>query len=72
VKPNPKYGKEINKKLTDIVNENDLAEIVREPTRGNNIMDLMSTTNHGLISSVEVHLGMSDHNVICDGIDGFL
>ena len=69
MKPNPQYGKEINKKLTDIVNENDLAEIVREPTRGNNIMDLMFTTNHGLISSVEVHPGMSDHNVIITDVN---
>jgi hypothetical protein len=28
VKPNPQYGKEINKKLTDIVNENELTQIV--------------------------------------------
>jgi hypothetical protein len=50
VKPNPQYGKEINKKLIDIVNENDLTQVVREPTRGNNILDLMFTTNPGLIS----------------------
>jgi hypothetical protein len=50
VKPNPQYGKEINKKLTDIVNENDLAEIVREPTRGNNIITNL------LIASVIVPL----------------
>jgi hypothetical protein len=28
VKPNPQYGKEINKKLIDIVNENDLTQVV--------------------------------------------
>jgi hypothetical protein len=69
VKPNPQYGKEINKKLTDIVNENELTQIVREPTRGNNIIDLMFTTNPGLISSVEVHPGMSDHNVIITDVN---
>jgi hypothetical protein len=69
VESNPQYGKEINKKLTDIVNENDLTQIVREPTRGNNIIDLMLTTNHGLISSVEVHPGMSDHNVIITDVN---
>jgi hypothetical protein len=47
-----------------LLNENELTQIVREPTRGNNIIDLMFTTNPGLISSVEVHPGMSDHNVI--------
>lgn len=54
VKPNPQYGNEINKKLTDIVNDNDLTQVVREPTRGNNTsnLDLMFTTNPGLISSV--------------------
>jgi hypothetical protein len=49
-KPNPQYGKEISKKLTDIVNKNNLTQVVREPTRGNNILDLMFTTNPGLIS----------------------
>jgi len=69
VKPNPQYGKEINKKLTDIVNENDLTQVVREPTRGNNILDLMFTTNPRLISSIEVHPGMSDHNVIITNVN---
>ena len=69
MKPNPQYGKEINKKLTDIVNENDLTQVVREPTRVNNILDLMFTTNPGLISSVEVHPGMSDHNVIITDVN---
>jgi hypothetical protein len=59
-KPNPQYGKEISKKLTDIVNKNNLTQVVREPTRGNNILDLMFTTNPGFISSIEVHPGMSD------------
>lgn len=71
VKQNPQYGNEINKKLTDIVNDNDLTQVVREPTRGNNtsILDLMFTTNPGLISSVEVHPGMSDHNVIITDVN---
>ena len=69
VKPNPQYGKEINKKLTDIVNENDLTQVVREPTRGNNILDLMFTTNPGFISSIEVHPGMSDYIVIITDVN---
>ena len=68
-KPNPQYGKEISKKLTDIVNENNLTQVVREPTRGNNILDLMFTTNPGLISSVEVHPDMSDHNAIITDVN---
>ena len=69
VKPNHQYRKEINKKLTDIVNENELTQVVRKPKRGNNILDLIFTTNHGLISSVEVHPGMSDHNVIITDVN---
>ena len=69
MKPNPQYGKEINKKLIDIVNENELTQVVREPTRGNNILDLIFTTNPGLISSVEVHPDMSDHNAIITDVN---
>ena len=69
MKPNHQYRKEINKKLTDIVNENELTQVVRKPKRGNNILDLIFTTNHGLISSVEVHPGMSDHNVIITDVN---
>jgi hypothetical protein len=51
------------------LNENDLTQVVREPTRGNNILDLMFTTNPGFISSIEVHPGMSDYIVIITDVN---
>jgi hypothetical protein len=33
------------------------------------VLFLMFTTNHGVISSVEAHPGMSDHNVIITDVN---
>ena len=49
VKTNPQYGIQMNLKLVEIATENDLTQIVSEPTRGNNILDLMFTNNPGLL-----------------------
>jgi len=36
---NPSYGLEINHSLVDIVNDNNLEQLVNEPTRGTDILD---------------------------------
>lgn len=67
VKQNPQYGKEINGKMIEIATEFNLIQIVKEPTRGKNVLDLIFTTNPDLIEKTEIHPGMSDHDaVICD------
>ena len=41
-----------------------LSQMVREPTRQGNILDLFLTTNHTLVNSVNVIPGLSDHNIV--------
>ncbi|CAG2236269.1 unnamed protein product [Mytilus edulis] len=69
VNTNPQYGKALNEKLIEISNNNDMNQMVIEPTRGQNTIDLLMTTNPGLVSNIEVHPGMSDHQVVIANID---
>ena len=41
-----------------------LMQMVREPTRGGNILDLFLTTNHTLVESVSIIPGLSDHDIV--------
>ena len=44
-----------------------LTQVVKEPTRHNNILDLVFTTHPDLIQGTYVVPGLSDHGaVICD------
>ena len=38
--------------------------MVREPTRGENILDLFLTTNHILVESVSITPGLSGHDIV--------
>ncbi|XP_072041142.1 uncharacterized protein [Amphiura filiformis] len=58
----PKPG--LCRNLIDITNEFGLEQIVRKPTRGNNILDLFFTSNSTLVEKSVVVPGMSDHNGI--------
>jgi hypothetical protein len=51
----------------DLVMENFLIQHVREPTRESNVLDLVLSSNDGMVENLEVkeHLGNSDHNTIC-------
>jgi hypothetical protein len=51
----------INSKSVEIANNNAFIQMVTEPTRGNNILDLLFTTNPALVEHIEIHPGMSDH-----------
>ena len=52
--------------LIEFVNDNFLTQMVRAPTRGNNTLDLVLTTDEDLVSDVSVGecLGSSDHNAV--------
>jgi len=52
--------------LLEFVNENFLTQWVREPTRGENILDLVLTTEDDIVSDLKVgeELGSSDHKMI--------
>jgi hypothetical protein len=43
--------------------------MVTEPTRGNNILDLLFTTNPALVEHIEIHPGMSDHNIVITDVN---
>ena len=47
VKSNPQYTAAINWKMIDIVNDFNLTQMVTEPTRQGNILDLLFTS-HGI------------------------
>ena len=53
-------------RLIDFSNDNFLTQMVRSPTRGSNILDLVFTTDEDLITQVSVGecLGSSDHNAV--------
>ena len=48
----------------ETLNDFNLMQMVREPTRGGNILDLFLTTNHTLVESVSIIPGLSDHNIV--------
>ena len=53
-------------RLLDFSNDNYLVQAVREPTRGNNILDLIFSSDDDLVKEVTVGecLGRSDHNIV--------
>ena len=57
----PQYGTTINRKFLDIIENFNLTQVVKEPTREGNILDLLLTTYPDYISNVATIPGMSDH-----------
>jgi len=52
--------------FVNVINNNFLTQHVKKPTRGNNILDLVLTTEEGMVSDVIVTcpIATSDHNVV--------
>ena len=50
--------------MLNFVSTNFLTQMTDMPTRNNNILDLALTTNPDLISDLDIHPGMSDHNAV--------
>ncbi|XP_048588419.1 uncharacterized protein LOC125572237 [Nematostella vectensis] len=69
VKANPQYGVLVNQAFIDTIHEHSLSQGVTEPTRENNILDLVLTTNPDLISRTEVLNGMSDHSIVLSTVN---
>ena len=55
--PNPTYGSELNSVFLETMNDASLEQYVTEPTRQNNILDLVLSNNNNL----NVVPGISDH-----------
>ena len=64
IKASPNYSKEVNETIINLVNEHNLQQCNNIPTRGNNIFDLVFTTNNNLIDNITVEDGISDHQAV--------
>ena len=64
VERNPAYGREINNKFLDTINEFGLEQQVRECTRGSHILDIVLSSQPHTIKYVTVTPGMSDHEAV--------
>lgn len=66
---NPQYGNGMSQKLIDICNDFSLDQVVRIPTRLNNILDLILTTNPNLFRNISTINGISDHDIVTTDLD---
>ena len=64
VKENPQYGMELNNRMLDTINDLFLTHVVTEPTRGDNILDLIFTSNLDQLTNVHTSPGMSDYEAL--------
>ena len=57
-------------RLVDFANDNFLTQMVRVPTRGMNVLDLVFTSDDEIVQGVEVGLGLagSDHGAVTFGV----
>ena len=61
--PNPTNGSELNNVFLETMNDASLEQYVTEPTRQNNILDLVLSSNNN-IHNLNVVPGISDHDAI--------
>ena len=69
VESNPQYTAAINWKMIDIANDFNLTQIVSEPTRQGNILDLLFTSHQYLVDKVYIVPGMSDYDAVISDIN---
>jgi hypothetical protein len=66
--PCRKWGEPYNlytgKNLYEYLVESELIQLVREPTRYNNILDLVLTTNEEIINNINIDEKLGDHNAV--------
>ena len=53
-----------SERLLEIMDKRGLTQLVKEPTRGNNIIDLVTTNNDNIVNKVRVIPGISDHSMV--------
>ncbi|XP_072021618.1 uncharacterized protein [Amphiura filiformis] len=63
VKPNARYAN-LSRKFLDLFSDFGLEQLVRKPTRINNILDIFLTNNQTLVEDSAVIPGISDHDAI--------
>ncbi|KAI8494635.1 hypothetical protein Bbelb_278610 [Branchiostoma belcheri] len=62
LKPSTPYPG-LHQDFLDILQDNGLEQLVKEPTREDNTLDLLVTNNPNLVPRVEIVPGLSDHNI---------
>ena len=60
----PQYGQELNEMCIWMADYYGLTQMVREPARGQNVLDLVFSIYPGLVSGVRVDPGISDHEAV--------
>lgn len=61
--------KSFSSQLIDVVQDHLLEQVVKEPTRGANILDLLFMSNPSNLNRVEIMPGLSDHDGVFAEID---
>ena len=64
IKPNPTYGTDVNQSLLESINEFAPDQLVTEPTRGRNTLDLIFSSHPESISKMKVIPGICDHEAV--------
>ena len=65
IKDVPSYGLEVNNRFIEVCDILGVTQIVTEPTRESNILDLLLVTYPNRYSDVEIVPGISDHDAVC-------
>eukprot|EP00057_Strongylocentrotus_purpuratus_P014907 XP_011669381.1 PREDICTED: uncharacterized protein LOC105440653 [Strongylocentrotus purpuratus] len=61
---NPQYGLHIKELMLDIIDQLGLTQMVLQPTRMGNILDLVLTSVPDIVDDVAIGKGMSDHDAV--------
>ena len=63
------YSRELNESVLNLMNEHNMEQCNKTPTRENNILDLVFTTYSNLIDNIKVESGISDHQAVTVIVD---
>ena len=61
----PSYGSHGNERLIELCDTLGLTQVVQQPTRENNILDLFLVTSPDRCTEADVLTGISDHDAMC-------
>jgi hypothetical protein len=58
------YSNILNQRAIDMSKDNCLHQMTDEPSRHDNILDLVMTTNQDLVNDLQIEPGMSEHEIV--------
>ena len=65
IKDPPSYGSQVNERLIELCDTLGLTQVVQQPTRENNILDLFLVTSPDRGTEADILTGVSDHDAVC-------